>query len=353
MKRKIAVLVVAAVMLFAFGSMVEATVANKQLQVNYNNVKIVTNGKALSVSTAQEPFLVNGVTFVPLRVAGEALNSTVHWDAPTKTVQITSNAAKQDGDLAVQLALKNQEIANLKKQVADLQAKVDGNSGKSDKDKDDLSDLEDDLMDDFDKLKDVYFDEIKLDGDEDDVDVEVAVDLDDYDSEWEKLTDKNIKDWVTDFVKYIQDDLTKDTVVNGVIFNKDDDEELVEFYKKGKGKLSVDIMDDYYRGSSDKADDVIDSLLYDRFNVDTLRFTIFDIEYDEYNDVVRVNFEAEDADTEQKWVKIKRTTIEDAVERIGKDIANEFKDEKVKVETVRLFFYDEDDDVLGSYRYRE
>lgn len=63
---------------------------------------------------------MNGVTYVPLRVAGEALNSNVNWVADTKSIYITSGASTEENNLKIQMALKDQEIANLKKQVEDL-----------------------------------------------------------------------------------------------------------------------------------------------------------------------------------------------------------------------------------------
>ncbi|AGL03602.1 copper amine oxidase N-terminal domain-containing protein [Desulfoscipio gibsoniae] len=336
-----------AVMLLALGGMAEASVATKQIKVNYNNIVIYANGKAVSLSAGQEPFLLNGVTYVPLRVAGEALNSNVNWVADTKSIYITSGASTEENNLKIQMALKDQEIANLKKQVEDLKK---NNDDKDDKDDDDLSDLEDDLMDDYDKLEDVYIDSIKLRGDEDHVKVEIEVDLDDYEDEWEDLTDRNIEDWLDDLVEYIQDELTDETVVDGTIYSTDDDE-LVEFDKDGKDRLEVDFNDDYFRGGSENASDVEDNLLNERFRVDDLKFTVSDISYDKDDDEVRVNFEPEDTDCATKWDDLNRRIIEDAVEDIGKDIANEFKDEDVKVETVRLYFYDEDNDLLDSYRY--
>lgn len=109
-----------AVMLLALGGMAEASVATKQIKVNYNNIVIYANGKAVSLSAGQEPFLLNGVTYVPLRVAGEALNSNVNWVADTKSIYITSGASTEENNLKIQMALKDQEIANLKKQVEDL-----------------------------------------------------------------------------------------------------------------------------------------------------------------------------------------------------------------------------------------
>ncbi len=350
MKKRLVLLVMAAFMLLIFGSMAEATVANKQILVNYNNVKIVTNGKAVSLTAAQEPFLLNGVTYVPLRVAGQALNSVVNWDSATKTVYITGNGTSaSNSQLLAQLAEKNQEIAKLKAQVASLEAKLDDdNDYNGDDDEDyDLDDIEENLMDDYGDLEDVYIDQFTLKGNSDFLKVEVDVDLDDYKDEWKELSERDIEDWLEEVVEYIQDELDDDTVVDGVIYSTDE-EKLVEFYKKGKKQLDVDVINDY---KGENASEVEDSLLGDRYAIDDLKFSIGDIEYDEDDEIVIVNFEAEVDDFGELWDDLSRSTIEDAVADIGEDIANEFEDEDVPVEAVRMFFYDEDDDRLGGYRY--
>ncbi len=342
MKRRFAVLLMTAVMLLVFGSIAaEATVATRQIQVNYNNVMIYTNGKLVSVAAGQEPFLLNGVTYVPLRVAGEALNSEVNWVAETKTIYITGGTSTGTASLAA----KNQEIADLKEQISDLQAKLDDEDNESDDY--DLDDIRDYLLDDYDDLEDVNIDDIELDGDEDYVKVEIIVDLDDYEDEWEDLSTRDIRDWLDDLVDYIQDKITDDTVVDGMIYSADD-EDLVEFYKKGDNRLEVDVINDY---SGENASDVEDSLEDEIYEVDDLEFSISYIEYDDDDDIVNVKFAAEDYDCADQWDELSRTTIEDAADDIGEDIANEFEDENVKVEAVRLYFYDEDEDRLASYRY--
>ncbi|KAF1086061.1 hypothetical protein SPSYN_00799 [Sporotomaculum syntrophicum] len=346
MKKRFVVLVIAAFMLFVFGSMAEATVANKQIQVNYNNVKIVTNGKAVTLTADQEPFLLNGVTFVPLRAAGQALNSTVNWEASTKTVVITGNSNNNasNTDLLVQIAQKNQEIVALKAQVAALQAKLDD----EDTDEDyDLDKIEDKLLDQYGELEDVKIDEIALKGDDDFVKVDVEVDLDDYKKEWKDLTEREIKNWVEDLVEEIQAKLNSNTVVDGMIYSTDD-EDLVEFYKRGKNRLDVYIINNYKGVNASK---VIDSLEGDRYSVEGIRFSIGELDYEEDKELVNVNFEAEAADVAERWDELNRIEISDAVDKIGKAIAGEFENEDVPVEAVRLYFYDEDNERLGSYRY--
>lgn len=58
----------------------------KQIQAVYNNIKIVVKGQ--EVISEEEPFIVNGRTYVPLRGIAEMLGEKVEWDADNNTVVI-------------------------------------------------------------------------------------------------------------------------------------------------------------------------------------------------------------------------------------------------------------------------
>lgn len=62
----------------------------KTIKAFYNNIKLTVNGK--TVSTPQEPFTVDGTTYLPVRSVAEALNMDVTWDGNTNTVKITDKA---------------------------------------------------------------------------------------------------------------------------------------------------------------------------------------------------------------------------------------------------------------------
>lgn len=63
--------------------------ATKTLKAIYNNIKIVYNGKTITSSTNAEAFTIDGTTYVPLRMAGEALGKNVQWDAANKQIKFT------------------------------------------------------------------------------------------------------------------------------------------------------------------------------------------------------------------------------------------------------------------------
>lgn len=67
--------------------------ATKTLKAIYNNIKIVYNGKTITSTSNAEPFTIDGTTYVPLRMAGEALGKNVQWDSAKKQITFTDKEA--------------------------------------------------------------------------------------------------------------------------------------------------------------------------------------------------------------------------------------------------------------------
>lgn len=77
-----------------FGAIpVMATTGIKELKAFYNNIKISVNGK--EIKTDIEPFIVDGRTYVPVRVVSEALGVDVNWNDKTNTVEIGKVSQKE------------------------------------------------------------------------------------------------------------------------------------------------------------------------------------------------------------------------------------------------------------------
>lgn len=64
-----------------------AKVGGVTIPVNYNNIKIVVDGK--EVKTDKEPFTYEGTTYLPVRAVGEAVGKEVKWDSATQTVTLS------------------------------------------------------------------------------------------------------------------------------------------------------------------------------------------------------------------------------------------------------------------------
>ncbi|NLG85836.1 MAG: hypothetical protein GX489_01215 [Firmicutes bacterium] len=91
-KRLTAFLVVAALFI-AYGTAQGASLT-KTIKAVYRNIVVVVDGKANVPS--EEPFIVDGHVYVPLRYIAQALGAQVDWDNNNNRVLITSAAAKTD-----------------------------------------------------------------------------------------------------------------------------------------------------------------------------------------------------------------------------------------------------------------
>lgn len=65
----------------------------KSLQVYYNNIKVMVDGSPAnlgkdSTGKANEAFIYNGTTYLPIRAVSEALGEDVSWDGKTSTVYV-------------------------------------------------------------------------------------------------------------------------------------------------------------------------------------------------------------------------------------------------------------------------
>lgn len=78
---------------------VGALTGTKQVQVSYQNIKLVVNGRTVTPTDAEgnvaEPFTIDGTTYLPVRAVGNALGLQVGWDGATQTVTLTGQAANQ------------------------------------------------------------------------------------------------------------------------------------------------------------------------------------------------------------------------------------------------------------------
>ena len=73
-----------AAVLFSVPVMTDGFTGTKSVTAKYSNIKMVVNSKLVTAS--EEPFLLNGRTYVPLRVVAEALGSNVGWENSTVLV---------------------------------------------------------------------------------------------------------------------------------------------------------------------------------------------------------------------------------------------------------------------------
>jgi len=353
MKKKIIAVLLSLSILFLVTAVAKAATVTNQVSIS-QVIKLIVNGKTINVLANEEPVIFKGRTFVPIRIVAEALNLKVDWDSKNKIVKITGKTTDSDAnilllaqkektiqDLTAQLAQKNSQIKSLQDQIDSLK----------EKNKSDLGDLEDELNSDYDHLEDVRIDEINLDGDEDDLNVGIEVNLDDYGSNWEKLTDSEINSWIKSLVNSIQDKLSEDTQVTGEIIDNDSDDTLVKFSKDGDDDLEVTFKDQDYRVDTEAIEDVEDDLVGDSFYVDDIQFKVKKATYYD-SDIVTVTLNASTNNAASKWDSLTSSQITSSVKAIGKKISDTFEDDAdVSIESVQLTFYDDDQKKLDSFEY--
>ena len=341
MKKRILTGMLTLVFVLLTAAAAAAATTTKPIDITYRNIKLLVDGKAVSLLPSEEPFIYAGRTFIPIRLAAEALGFNVEWVDWSSTVKISGPAAvvKENEALKLQLKQKDAEIASLKNKLA--------------KCADDLRGLEDDLNDDYDRLEDVRIDDIKLDGDEDDVDVEIEVDLEDYAGEWRDLSDSDIKEWIRDLVGDIQDEFTDDTEVRGKIIDIDSDDMLVKFYKYGESTLRVIFYDDDYRGAgAGSAVEAVINELEDSYHyIDDIRFRM-DIFYNEDDKVVSARLTAVYSTAAADWEALGSRMINNEVKDICEDIADAFEDDAdISLETINIRFDNRSSVLLDRFEY--
>ncbi|MBE6682390.1 MAG: copper amine oxidase N-terminal domain-containing protein [Ruminococcaceae bacterium] len=92
--------VVCCVLLLAGLCFAAGTKRVEKIDVVYNDVKIVVDGKTIDPKDANgnpvEPFIYNGTTYLPVRAVGEAVGKEVKWDSVTKTVYLGEEISTDD-----------------------------------------------------------------------------------------------------------------------------------------------------------------------------------------------------------------------------------------------------------------
>lgn len=166
----------------------------KNVQASYNNIKVMYNG--VNVPTTIEPFIVNGSTYIPVRMMANVFNKDVVWNGTTYTIDVKDRPDTRVTALQAEVATKDAKIKDLEAKIADLEDEIDDlkdrKSSKDDDVDDRIDDLETDLNDDYGDYEDLEWD-ISLSGDEDDISVEIAIDFDDYEDEFNDLTKSQLK----------------------------------------------------------------------------------------------------------------------------------------------------------------
>ena len=112
-------------------SAVTAKSGNQSITATYRNIQVTYNGATQPM--ANEPFLVNGSVYVPLRAVGDIFGATPNWIPGNNTVAITGGSVGGSSSAAIQEELTqakyqitalNTELTNTKAELAKANAEL-------------------------------------------------------------------------------------------------------------------------------------------------------------------------------------------------------------------------------------
>ncbi|MBP1932551.1 stalk domain-containing protein [Ammoniphilus resinae] len=280
-----------------------ASQAKKMIEATYQDIKIVYNGNEVAVDAQTEPFTIKGTTFIPLRQMGELYNKNVQWDAINHKILITDKApvvvpdSSQVIALKVEIANKDARIKQLEQQLAD--AKESSKKG-------DIDDLEDQLNDDYEDFYDGDLDaSIELSGDEDEIEVFIEVDED----EWNDLSTRERENLIENMVDDILEEF-EDAEITGAV--EDGSSTLLTFTADTDGDVEYADLDDLEDELNDDYEDYFRGI----------RLSI-DLSGDTEDITFRVNIALDDYQDE--WDDLDQNDIDDLFDDIVDDIEKKFK----------------------------
>ncbi len=313
-----------------------AATGTKTLKATYSNIKIIVNGKV--INTAEEPFVVNGVTYVPLRVVSSALGAQVDWDGQNKYVIINTKIDEPD-------------------EITPIDGDADNNTGGV---KDDVSEEIDEatafanlLIERHGILKGVYFKEFAVTGDNRKVNIDITLDLAENIEAWSALTDKEVTDWISGVIEDVQKAYDKNTQVTGKIIRDKDKLALIEFDKDGDERLKIWFYDGNYRtGVAIKTKLTVEKEYENkRFNVQGIDFVVTSVNYRSDHGTVDVVLSAVKSNAHFDWNNLSTRDTKRAVKEISQTIAEDFKNANLSFEKVNTTFKDKRNRGLGLYIY--
>jgi uncharacterized protein YneR len=293
-------------------SAVYATGNIKKLDAWFGDIKLIKNHQQITLDT--QPFIVDGTTYVPVRALSTLFNKDISWDGSTRTITITDRINPEVETLKQQLEGKNFQISQLEAKIKLLETEL------SKKDSIDMDDLENDLNNDYGEYEDIEF-EISLSGDEDDIQVKIYVDLDDYEDEWDDLTSSKKKDFLQDICDDILD-VYPDADIEGYIKDDSSGSKLLSFSTSSSGKVSINSSS---TADIDDLEDELDDDYYDYFDD-----IVLSIELEEDDDditfYVNINYNTYG----DEWDDLSDSQIKTFMAKIYNDIEDEFENSYIE-----------------------
>ncbi|MET3207328.1 UNVERIFIED_CONTAM: hypothetical protein ABIC26_000262 [Paenibacillus sp. PvR008] len=249
-----------------FSQSTYAAQVTKPIQAVYNNIKIIYNGTEVPYDAKTEPFTLDGVTYLPLRLAGTALDKKVDWDGTNKRVVIVDKSVPIDQSTVTalnnQITTLTQELntakaANTTKDATIAQLQKDNQTLKDDASKSSSStfkDLQKQLNKDYSDSYNTNSD-ITLDGNKSDITVTIEMTK----SRWTDLSDSRKKSYLEDIVDDILKEY-KNADVKGTVKNSSNRDKLATFTTNSRGDVTLRDVDSSLDASG------IQRRLFDRYS---------------------------------------------------------------------------------------
>ncbi|MBU5676517.1 copper amine oxidase N-terminal domain-containing protein [Alkaliphilus sp. MSJ-5] len=333
-KRMIGLLVTTMTLVTAFGFSSYGASATKTLQALYGSSKIIINGK--DVTQTIEPFIVDGTTYIPLRVVANTFNKKVDWNPLTSTAYITDDLTQVNEHFQAEILKRDVEIMNLQSRLKQLEKEVESKKEIS------LSDLEKQLNKDHGEYKNIEFD-ISLSGSASKVNVKIDVDLYDYKKEWNGLSSSKRESYLQDIVDDVLDAYDGANVY-GSIKDIDAKKTILEFTTTSKGVVKIEKESTTSNTSNktiSKLEKDLDNEYYDYFGDIDLYIKLEGNKND-----VTFSIELDSKEYGSAWRKLSSDKIKKLMSFIYDDIEDELGD--VNIEGYVYDTYNKED--LASYR---
>lgn len=297
--------------------------SEKYLKANYG-VQILFNNNVLT--STNQPFIVDGTTYVPLRMLMESFgDKQIVWDGTSKRVLITSGISQMETLYMQQIASRNTQITELQNKVKTLEAQLAAAEDAADDV--DLDNLEDDLNDDYEDFEGLDL-SITLSGDNEEITLKIAID----DVDWDTLTASKKEDLLQDICDDIWDE-AEDADIIGTI--KDGATILDRFSVEADDNVSLSDLD------LDELEDALNDDYWDYQNLD-FQFTLSG---DENDITVKIDIDRDD------WADLSTTRKEVLLQNICEDLWDEAEDADIDFSikdgtyTIKTLTIDAGDDV--------
>lgn len=297
-------LIFAVLLVFVFSIPAAALTTAKTLQAYYG-VKILYNNQVLSGTN--QPFIVNGTTYVPLRMLMETFgDKQIAWDGVNNQVIINSSISQLEQQYMQQILSRNKQIEDLEAQVKKLE--LDNDYLIKEADALDLEDLENDLDDYY---RDYYEDldlSVSLSGDKDRITLTLKVD----EIDWEDLLVREKERLLQRICDDIWD-VAKNADIRGKV--KDGSDILSSFSVEADESINLDEIDI----------DVLDQYLDDQYGDWSTLDPGIDVTGDTDEIVLTVTVD------ETKWDGFTNSQQESLIQDICDDIWDEAEDADISV----------------------